>query len=1354
MTFQFITTNNFKWIARTFLVTVAVSWLPIVSVAAPRVWNSADRTSYIVAEAVRTDGTLVVLKRKTDGRLVSVPLSKLSLLDQKFVQKQFPAAFTQKPAQPAKAEPVQSVNNVTTSNEKPKQVAAQERSEWSTVAKVFPEFRPFMIHGVPAIGANYDMVSRERRNDVRRAEKQIDTVLNYLTDREGLKILSNTFRQKGFKATFSSGSELQKYRISWNYSTFQKLYGNFYPVGHFGELMKAWTSTKNEFQQGEIVAKFIEQLDQKMAQLEFPDEGMRLCLLSPVELKGYDYDNQQFPLRIRGPFQPQTITRSASSIETVFPVRLECPQALPAGPTKAREIADFLDGRQIVFKQDLLLSNFRQESISDFEDDIPTPRVNAKVIGISLVAHDDPNFVIYQWKLNSTPDKTVELADELSKKMQQISQQHGLKTIDGYPAIRADYVPPGESNVGSDINNFGAMLDRVALGLDEDYLSPLFVANHFPEAIGNAVRVNTDRSGKVYRANWAGESEFDQREVQAAFAKQYSDKINAYKIDLPIRFTQVDKVELGPSGRYDFQREGISLLIRDTFYEFVDLPSARGSQRDASLIRMGRPQQVQQFIPMSKDKARSIFNSAGGAYGYLKRTVTWDTFNMKDSQDHSLPAISEGISNWELYADPLLKNRIAVLEVQSAPPSILSNAEPKVFPTKDQPLELNSFVAFVLGHQAAGSSPEPERIQELAQKFQHFSPKSSASLSSLTHYLSETERRIAEIGTASNPSDDQLEEMKELQKEKEELFEKVTQAYQDSTSPFFPYGLGREQLAAGTWPELAADWFNWYEKRIESSERHFKAEAFLGVDPLVRDLYITNSMHNSVTSRDKTYTQELVQSGLLEEQILLLPDLEGESGFVPCIQWETPIMRAFDRVPEEVRNNIVQRMNGKARLVLTLAVNDMAIGRDEKPTNSNGLILKSRLISYRVYNDNQLLFDSGVIEDLASTSAELMKSVTSNITAKEDSASNDQEATPLTPTDLIKLMAKFLPEEAQEQMPQLMLNRWRHENDFRARGYESEYGVRLDYGIYFPAKTASPSNEQLTQQSEAFSRWLQAREAKVNTRYSLKIKTRFASIDTELQGYPRALQRVGDINDLSKLTKVTNFVNAEIAGIRRSLKYKQESLETSNDTRSGVSGTIGFGGNAGSGSAPSVRVNFPENTAAIEKTKEEIARLQSDLQKWEMTEKHVNTGSPLLFLTGISNRYALLDAKGNHQINMTYGQTSANWDLAQQSTSVATEPIHTVIRIDRDFYLPTSMQLDPQRMEFPVEFEFTVQDAAAMDQPPERFNPKLTGSQHENLKLSDHGRYLVYDVHVESAWLLDPTNGKRLHALPLRTLSK
>ncbi|MFN3151571.1 hypothetical protein [Bremerella sp.] len=1180
MTYQFITTSEFQWIARSLFVAIALAVLPRVADAEPRVWNSADRTSYVVAEAVRTDGTLVVLKRKTDGRLISVPITKLSLVDQKFVQKQFPAFFTQKSAQPVAAVPVQQVKDMTPSNEKPQQVAAEEPSKWSTVAKVFPEFRPLMIHGVPAIGANHDMVPRERRNDVRRAEQQIDTVFNYLTDREGLKVLSNTFREKGSKATFSSGSELQKYRISRNYSTFQKLYGNFYPIGQFGELMKAWTSTKNEFQQGEIIAGFIDQLDQKMAQLEFPDEGIRISLLAPTEVKGYDYDNQQFPLSIRGPFQPQTITRSASSIETVFPIRLECPQAIPADPTKAREIANFLAGRQIMFKQDLLLSNFRQESISDYEDDIPTPRVNAKVIGLSLVAHDDPNFIIYQWKLNSTPDKTPVLADELPQKMQQISQQHGLKTIDGYPVIRTDYVPTGEPNVGSDIDKFGAMLDRVALGLDQEYMSPLFIANHFPEAIGSMVRVNTDRSGKVYGANWAGQSEFDKREVQAAFSKQYADRINAYKIDLPIRFTQVDKVELGPNGRYDFQREGISLLIRDTFYEFVDLPSARGSRRDSSFIRMGRPQQVQQFIPLPKDKARSIFNSANGAYGYLKRTVTWDTFNMKDSQDHSLPAISEGTSNWELYADPLLENRIAVLEVKSAPPSMLSNAEPQVFPTKDQPLELNSFVAFILGHQASGSSPEPEKVQQLAKKFQHYAPQNSVSLSSLTHYLSETERRIAEIGTATNPSDDQLKEMKQLQKEKEELSQQVTQAYLDSTSPFFPYGLGREQLAAGTWPQLAADWIKWYEKRIESSERHFEVEAFLGVDPQVRDLYITNSIHNSASSRDKSYTQELVASGLREEQILLLPDLEGKSGFVPCIQWEMPIIRAFDRVPEEVRDNIVQRLNGKARLVLKLAVNEMAIGHDEKTTNSAGLILKSRLLSYRVYNDRQLLFDSGEIEDLADAAQGSMKSVASNNAPKEESTQEDEKATSITPTDLIKLMAKFLPKEAQEHMPQLMLNRWCHENDFRARGDKSEFGVNLDYGIYFPAKAARPSNEQLTQQSEAFARWLQSKESKVNTRYSLRMNTRFTAIDTELQGYPRALQRVGDINDLSKLTKAINFINAGISSIRRTLKYKQESLDTSHDTRSSVTGISSFGG---SGSVPSVEVNLPENTAAIKK---------------------------------------------------------------------------------------------------------------------------------------------------------------------------
>ncbi|MFN3151570.1 hypothetical protein [Bremerella sp.] len=155
-----------------------------------------------------------------------------------------------------------------------------------------------------------------------------------------------------------------------------------------------------------------------------------------------------------------------------------------------------------------------------------------------------------------------------------------------------------------------------------------------------------------------------------------------------------------------------------------------------------------------------------------------------------------------------------------------------------------------------------------------------------------------------------------------------------------------------------------------------------------------------------------------------------------------------------------------------------------------------------------------------------------------------------------------------------------------------------------------------------------------------------------------------------------------------------------------------------------------------------------------MAEKHINTGSPLLFLTGIGNRYALLDANGNHQINNSFGQTSVNWNLAQQATSVATQPIHTVLRIDRDFYLPASLQIDPQRTKFPVEYEFTVCDAAATDQPPERFNPKLTGSQHENLKLSDHGRYLVYDVHVESAWLINPSSGKRLHELPLCTVSK
>lgn len=1320
-----------KWISVfTFVFTALV--MPAISLAEYRIWTSVDGKTRVSAELVGVDGQMAILKKQSDSTLHRVPLTMLSEADQLFVRQNF--------KQVPKANGLFEDDNKNT------------RFNWQTVYKTLPEFKQYMIGSVPAIGKTVGMKSLHKRYQPTGKEDQIGCFLQYHCFLNPLDGLAKDLKEKGSKAAFSNGTKEQNEVRSSQMDYFWSMHSQFASLEEQGRLRKLRRSNTNEFDKGAILSEEVSKFSKIFDGFNVKNREIPLTLITKISIGGYDHNKQEFPITLRSQFTRRYIGGNYGQVDVIYPTPPDKPTAIKVKASDARDFARRLEGVDMRLKKDIVLSKLRSER-DTFGGTTMVQIANATVVGLSLVAADDPNKMIYKWKLTPQPQDdspapensvTIQSGDNpLSQKMAEIAKTHRLVTFGGYPVIRTDRRSFSNPHLTSAAGRFSLMLERVALGLDSDYLNPLFIARHFPEAIGRFILASTDGNGNVQRADWKGVGEFERREIQNAFNKAYADKVKDYVIQLPIRFTEVYAVPLGSNGRYDFEREGVFIehdRYNKTFPEF-GLGFNAGKAR--SIPQLPRPSLVQHFVPIPPTEAKTLFNRPPDSEGnaYVKRVVTWHGLKIDDGQPYTLPPVTVSTGSYELYADPMLKTRLAELEHKEVPPEVLSNADAVVLPGEDRPFDLDKCTMFFLEQEAQGTTPGPEKLQEMFDEYRHRVKDFNQLASTAAFQLAHAEKKYTAFGSARNPGETpRLDTKTKVIEEWKNAKDLASYAFDKRYSSFFPIRADQNRIPPDMLPELARKWGKWMRQCIDSTQRNFVLHADLKIDSTVGDMQVSFHQEKLPDPYGWDFAKSLIESGVEAKRLVILERFGPEISSTPCLQLAKPIEAYTEKIPSELRDKIVKQYFGFTKLDIVITVGKTKHIPTTQKNQLDGLVLESRIKTLRVLDrDGNLLKEIpfSVDENTRPTSnatGDQQKSKTAKMTQSPKPAPTEtpNEAQPLTPATILRLVARHLPDDTNRFGRILMFNRWKQEADYRSLsrrgpGQKSPYEVDPNKGMYFQSQASRPSADQLNLESAAFLKWLNEGSATLGTNYTLRLKSRFAPHSDDVRGYRMAKFGIGSFGDAMEFGKVRGDVLSAINLLERRIK---------------ISSRLPSGG----GSGISIGPNTSKSSSTVTSQSPEMKKHQDEMSKLIKLRDYLEQAVPVIFLKDIQNKFVLTDLRGYVQGN----------DAIQRSDDQTTQygkPIHPALRMSHELVLPGSLNIQPDGTEFQIEFEFEIKSATALESPPELYDAKVVGKYREQLRHEDHGNYVLFEVAVRGAWLIDRTGKERLHQLELVPLA-
>ncbi|MBA2114101.1 DUF4852 domain-containing protein [Bremerella alba] len=371
---------------------------PSLSIAESRVWTTSDGKQKAVAECYGTDGELVVLKFEANGRVAKVHLEDLCAADQEYLRKTYRRVFAENAQQAAKSpktktQPFKTELDTTT---------------WQQFKRIFPEWKPLMINGVPVIG-DLKVVpnSRDGYYDISFAQNQIAELMIYFTDRKCFKKLSARFKERGRSGAFRSGEEEERQAMSLASSQLEALYEYSHFLDEYAEFKSASRGTEDDFKRGELEAKCVDFMDGHLSKISETKE-LPLVFINSASLSTYDFDNQYFPLNTSTYRVPMGIIQGVSHVLNLEPLSdWQLPEGLKVDAAKAREIAKRMEDGSIVLKQEIILSDFRRTDYEDLSKKGNYPCASVRLTGLTLVLAKDLHTEIYRWDVDElkSPEK-------------------------------------------------------------------------------------------------------------------------------------------------------------------------------------------------------------------------------------------------------------------------------------------------------------------------------------------------------------------------------------------------------------------------------------------------------------------------------------------------------------------------------------------------------------------------------------------------------------------------------------------------------------------------------------------------------------------------------------------------------------------------------------------------------------------------------------------------------------------------------------------------------------------------------------------------------------------------------------
>jgi len=337
-------------------------------------------------------------------------------------------------------------------------------------------------------------------------------------------------------------------------------------------------------------------------------------------------------------------------------------------------------------------------------------------------------------------------------------------------------------------------------------------------------------------------------------------------------------------------------------------------------------------------------------------------------------------------------------------------------------------------------------------------------------------------------------------------------------------------------------------------------------------------------------------------------------------------------------------------------------------------------------------------------------------------------ATPLTPALMPWLIIKHQPGFLTKEAPQFLRHRWKQENDYRQNPQRPESLIDPSLGFFFPARTAEPKKSPTKKRLAEFKRWTQGRSEQMGSRFTVRLESSFGPKVEAAGGWPRAVNhRLG-----------TNF-DGELASLKRRLNAEKHM----HGFGGGGLGSGGFGGGGlGGGSGDRLETN----SAKSENTEMRIARLEIIQENFRIPPREIDFYEEVPVW---GYRYVIPNLDGSIRLSNSPPKFRAATGAWNPDEVKPAEPIHTLLRVDKEIWLPFDAGITPGRQSFIIEIEFAI-DGGELAKAPPQYTKQAIGEYATGEIREDNGLYVILSSKLVGAWILHPKTEERLVQLDLK----
>ena len=1271
-----------------------------------RQWQSADGKHSVQASLVRRNGTAVILKSNDTGKNIEIQFLQLSVADRKYIDSALP-----------------NLQNTKKENKNQVVTAAPEGGLWNQMATGLG-FKPVLVDGLPCLGTlpRQFMTNQQRGN--RNAEQdQLQLLLSWHCCPESTRDFSQRLKAEGTAATrkysqdaifcnkavagFASGPDYKRYR----------------------EMLRDELA-------GEQLSEIVSGIDRRFRQTKFGSH-VELYFASRIQLRAYDLENNTFTVSLAPVLFSKIRGDTSNPIDVTY--LPETPEAITINvtPDEARALKAKFGEKPPTLLAKVQLSNPRSGFVSQ---DRRTRAVTAKVMSLALYAENQGFTLAYQHAIapfgqsaggavadakpvGGSPKATTD-DQNVSVAMKELAQQMNLNLFNGALAIQVDVLP--QYTVKADRRRFGMMLDRFALANQAGHFSPLFAAAHFPEAIGSLVvvtaREGANQQGYPRRAEWIGRDEFEKRDAEQKFHASYGEKLEKLKIKEPLRIALLGTQRAD----YDFKREGfyLDLVGRSNWLQFngnsyrlPQLPSQR--LRIGELKLQHRPCYFRSFVPVAPEDARGMLRSSGSVragFFPVAAVVTIDQAGWVD------------LESVTVFRDKKFKNKLTEFEIVKAPLPYSLSPELARLPDKETPPRLDRNLLVSLLAQETGTAPSQKLVSELflrqASKEAKANPYGRAFAGVRT-----VDRDLSIANVRSEPA----QHLEKTRAKLEEAKQDFTKTVKHQESNFFSrYNVSKASSAES---KIHSVFLEWNKRRTESSGNRFVVNARVVSDPLTQTaaLYFSSDLRS--LSADWSPVQQLLAKGVSKGQLAMITNYvsweDGGRGWEPPVQRiNDPSERLIDPIiqftqsTDRIAKSIpFERIRGATKnhrpeiiCQITIEVGETELIESQVKNGKAAFVVHAEPVSLKLFENRGEKWPTFIYEgDLNKLHLPVAKK--ESVESKTLVENKSSEPIALTSSLVPWVVAKHKPELFEKFAHQVMIQRWKQEQNFRGNPRENKVNLDPKLGIYFPENSSKPAHSNAVTGLEEFKKWTTQRAQKLGNRFTLSLKSRFGAYEESAKGFPLVDRNIVGRHDAARMQKVhqkrITEITAQIA--------KQPKRPT----------------------APA-DAEFGDNDYLIQ----DLAKNKRELEKFKQVGANLNIGPRYILpseeVSDQKNRYEFIVPALNgarrappKQNDFIVGGT---WD---PDAALPSDPLLPLLFLDQEIWLPTGSEIArPGDLEFTVEIDFEVVDCT-LEEEPSSYGEDILGKQASRSGVGDEGSYAVFSITVRNAWILHPRTKER-----------